>query len=179
MNVNATEPVLLTFVNTAPTCPDPESTERAQFDWTRLEQEVAERLQLLRASMSEQFQGPEKVREQIWRSLVLPTLSLLMEFVLSVELTETSDTDRQIEIRKLPPREPLAESVFALALLVGRHWNDQEGVNAVYLDQLGDAVKAYDAGEPGKGEAEQGERGSGETGSGETEQCESVAGVES
>jgi hypothetical protein len=166
MNVNATEPVLLTFVNTAPTCPDPESTERAQFDWTRLEQEVAERLQLLRASMSEQFQGPEKVREQIWRSLVLPTLSLLMEFVLAVEITRPGET---YAIRRLPPREPLAESVFALALLVGRHWNDQEGVNAVYLDQLAEAVKAYDAGEPGQGEA----------GSGETQQGESVAGAES
>ncbi len=34
--------------------------------------------------------------------------------------------------------------VLEAALLVGRHWNDQEGVNAVHLDALARAVAAYD-----------------------------------
>lgn len=37
-----------------------------------------------------------------------------------------------------------AFSVFEHALTVGRHWNDQEGVNKAYLDALGEAVERYD-----------------------------------
>ena len=37
-----------------------------------------------------------------------------------------------------------AFSVFEHALTVGRHWLDQEGVNAAYLDALAEAVKRYD-----------------------------------
>ena len=37
-----------------------------------------------------------------------------------------------------------AFSVFEAALTVGRHWKDQEGVNAAYLDTLAEAVERYD-----------------------------------
>jgi len=123
--------------------------DRQHFDWERLEREVVERLHLLRLGMQGEFLGPDDVRERIWSSLVLPTLARLMEFVLAVDLS-----GNELTLRKIPPREPLAESVLSLALLVGRHWQDQDGVNVLYLDQLADAVKAYDAGEPGQGEAE-------------------------
>lgn len=38
--------------------------------------------------------------------------------------------------------------VFEAALVVGRHWNDQEGVNSAYLDALADAVAEYDRSVP-------------------------------
>lgn len=41
-----------------------------------------------------------------------------------------------------------AFSVFEHALTVGRHWLDQEGVNASYIDALAEAVKRYDEEEP-------------------------------
>lgn len=41
-----------------------------------------------------------------------------------------------------------AFEVFEAALVVGRHWRDQEGVNAMYLDALADAVAAYDGSIP-------------------------------
>ena len=37
-----------------------------------------------------------------------------------------------------------AFSVFEHALTVGRHWKEQEGVNAAYLDALAEAVERYD-----------------------------------
>jgi hypothetical protein len=36
------------------------------------------------------------------------------------------------------------DAVFAAALTVGRHWNDQEGVNGSHLDTLSAATVAYD-----------------------------------
>ncbi len=36
------------------------------------------------------------------------------------------------------------DAVFAAALVVGRHWNDQEGVNGSHLDTLSAATVAYD-----------------------------------
>lgn len=37
------------------------------------------------------------------------------------------------------------DAVLEAALTVGRHWLDQEGVNAAYLDALAEAVRLYDA----------------------------------
>ena len=37
------------------------------------------------------------------------------------------------------------QAVLEAGLVVGRHWLDQEGVNAVYLDALGDAVRLHDS----------------------------------
>jgi len=41
-----------------------------------------------------------------------------------------------------------AFSVFEHALTVGRHWLDQEGVNAAYLEALSEAVRRYDEEQP-------------------------------
>lgn len=38
-----------------------------------------------------------------------------------------------------------AFEVFEAALTVGRHWNDQEGVNSALLDELAETVASYDA----------------------------------
>ena len=37
------------------------------------------------------------------------------------------------------------EAVFRAGLVVGRHWLDQEGVNAAYLDALAETVRRHDA----------------------------------
>lgn len=60
--------------------------------------------------------------------------------------------DLKPEARSLKPRDlprsssPLskASKVLEAALVVGRHWNDQDGVNAQYLDELARAVASYD-----------------------------------
>ncbi len=35
-------------------------------------------------------------------------------------------------------------AVFRAALVVGRHWNDQDGVNAQYIDALAKHVAEFD-----------------------------------
>jgi hypothetical protein len=40
--------------------------------------------------------------------------------------------------------------VFEAALVVGRHWNDQDGVNADRIDDLANAVRLYDERSPGE-----------------------------
>lgn len=46
------------------------------------------------------------------------------------------------------PRVFEAFQVFETALVIGRHWLDQEGVNSQYLDALADAVASYDGSIP-------------------------------
>lgn len=45
-----------------------------------------------------------------------------------------------------------AFDVFECALVVGRHWNAQEGVNGGHVDDLADAVARYDAASPDVGD---------------------------
>lgn len=45
-----------------------------------------------------------------------------------------------------------AFEVFELALVIGRQWGEQEGINASYLDGLSDAVARYDGALPRKPE---------------------------
>ena len=62
---------------------------------------------------------------------------------------ETRDTEPlgpvEPDYRKL---DKARARVFLAALIVGRHWNDQDGVNAQYIDALADAVAAFDALQP-------------------------------
>ena len=51
--------------------------------------------------------------------------------------------------------DPALKAVLEAALTVGRHWLDQEGVNAQYLDALALAVRDYDVERSGASPTEQ------------------------
>lgn len=62
------------------------------------------------------------------------------------------DAQRIVElerrVRELERHVVKTNPVLLAALLVGRHWNDQDGVNAQHIDALADAVQAFDALQP-------------------------------
>ena len=80
-----------------------------------------------------------------------PDAQRIVELERRVRELETFIAAHPFTGRELQRRQQLLDQqapVMKAALIVGRHWNDQDGVNAQYIDALADAVAAFDALQP-------------------------------
>jgi cell division FtsZ-interacting protein ZapD len=58
------------------------------LDWEGLEQEVVERLRMLKAAVSDKLEASPAIRQKIFEDLVLPNVALLAEFCANVTIEE-------------------------------------------------------------------------------------------